>query len=46
MNFTKVDFTTINASGTYATTGCNTAQYDGGDIYCYYYRVKMGMPVD
>ena len=45
MNFTKFNFTTTNASNTCATTGCNTAPYDGGGIYCYYCRVKMGMPV-
>lgn len=46
MNFSKVNFATISASGTCATTGCNAAPYDGGDICCYYYRVKMSMPVD
>jgi len=46
MNFTKFNFTTTNASNTCATTGCNTTPYDGGGIYCYYCRVKMGMAVD
>lgn len=43
MNFLK--FKMMNASNTCATEGCNTHPYDGGGVYCYYCRVKMGMPV-
>ena len=44
-NMKFIKFTMMNASNTCATEGCNTHPFDGGGLYCYYCRVKMGMPV-